>query len=792
MYFFLDRAKRAGHLYILGFVLILAACGGGGGSSGGGDGVSLSFSRNSINVTYARTSTIGYDAPSEQVTATLVNASGLVFLQLSHEGDAISAVSYQILNDTQAVINVLPGQNMSVGLHQSVVTIRACKDNACTQEFAGSPFHFAVTATVTQALEISDSTAELQTLEGLQSEIHPVTVIPPQGMNFSQLSATTTYTDASSGWLSAQLLDGKLNLQANASALAAGHYTAMVTVETPGATTQRQLPVALTVGSGLIVPASLSLTVNGATANTDQAYTLNDVVNATVPANWAAGSDQPWLTVLTPNGVAATTQNLQLRVDRTAVLNLENDASYTATITFTSPTLSQVTVPFQLHVQQPEISYVTSAYRKANSSGDYILRGTFLTGLNAPSLRVGGVTPQSISVISSTEIHVSLPGLSVGTAAITATGLRTGAAIHVVNRSYTDEYVPVWSADAQGPNSKAAVYEAANQTLYVLRQTLFSGQTSITRIFYSGGHWQSAELEIPGLLTIARDASHQSLVAVTATDVRLLDLETLATKQSFAWPAALDQVCPSGSAASVTSNDGKVFITVGASQGSQCSTPNLSSQLVSFDLRTKDFTLLESAAVSSFYDIQSLTMNSDGTEMVALDRAWGPGYKAVAFNLANGLQTAFTSNGVGYASNGSAKRTKPGSNQLLGHDWLEIGHYPDSLTFVNELPNSIPSADGQLTYVAFPLFVGTFAVVDNSGAQLGAELPILWQKTIPTSPLEFRQNFGLVMAEDESVIFSITGDGVNVISLQQPASMMTAARKKSTASPSGFRPASQR
>jgi len=203
-------------------------------------------------------------------------------------------------------------------------------------------------------LSATPSSVTLNTVEN--GSTATVLAVTPPSWN-PQVTATVEYpANAASGWLTPTAVTGGFQLSANATGLLAGSYTATVRLHGAYPATDVLVPVALTVGPGLVRPADTLLTVTAETVPANLIASVPITLAAGPAVGWSASANVPWLGFTQASGT--TGQSLTYQIDSAQRAALPNGATYPATITVTpaSPTMTPITFLVTVNKQLPAIT----------------------------------------------------------------------------------------------------------------------------------------------------------------------------------------------------------------------------------------------------------------------------------------------------------------------------------------------------------------------------------------------------------------------------------------------------
>lgn len=290
--------------------------------------------------------------------------------------------------------------SLPVGVYTATVTITSAVGGV-------APKDISVTFTVAQGPIIGlskSSVTPTQVAFSTTAVPDTVAVTNPGGGTLTGLSASIAYGAGASGWLTATLgsttAPTSLLLSSDASALAAGTYTATVTVtsSTPGVASQAVNVTFSVLPQPVIVvtPTSRSFTATrGAASAAPQTVSITNGGGSTLSGlsaavSYGAGASG-WLATALSSTTAPSTLTLTPSTSALAA------GSYTATVTVSStvPGVASKTVDVTLTVQQPQISLGQSTVTLGSRT-----RGAAIT---ASSIAVSNSGQGTLSGLSSTD-----------------------------------------------------------------------------------------------------------------------------------------------------------------------------------------------------------------------------------------------------------------------------------------------------------------------------------------------------------------------------------------------------
>ena len=275
----LPQPGLSSFLSLLSLSLLLAACGSGGGGGGGATTAPQagSDSAGSFRVALSPTSygaqwEQGLPLPPLEVKGTGIGAlPASVFLGAKDQGSAIDHVTVEGTG-ASAKFTVYVKSNLPLGQHKGTLQFSACRDEACTVHFAGSPASMPYDITIIKALRIAPTALRLSALSGATPGADIVVELPA-GQTDYRVTPTVPWLTVSKQTQAGFTLTAK--------PMAPGRYQGSVTVyaagrDTPVAVDYEVTGDATTVTSIVPDQASLSLATLAAGSATG-------VLNLTLP-----------------------------------------------------------------------------------------------------------------------------------------------------------------------------------------------------------------------------------------------------------------------------------------------------------------------------------------------------------------------------------------------------------------------------------------------------------------------------------------------------------------------------
>ena len=412
-----------------------------------------------------------------------------------------------------------------------------------------------------QSLAANPTSLTLATVEDATTSA-TLGVTPPSWN--AQVTATVEYpTGGASGWLTLTPAAGGQQVVASAANLKAGSYTANIRLHGAYPGTDVLVPVALTVGVGLVRPADVSVTVN--------AETTAAALSGSVPVNvvsgpstgWSATSNAPWL-VLT-QGSGQTGGSLTYTIDPSQLGTLPNAATSTAAVTIT-PTLTSMTpVAFNvsLALNLPQVTTLAPYVQLSGEPARVILRGSGFSAIATPSARVTlspGITTNSVTVVNDTEMVAQFSALAAGSYTVAVSNAlsvatATGNVVAVNAQTYAYTAIPLSGA------LTSLAYDPERSSLYAANTTT----ESVMSFHFSGSAWQTTSALFAAAFDVGLKQDGSGLLATSnggasGSVVELLNPTSLATVQSANLPSNIGVYVGLGIPAT---NDGRSWLSIG-------------------------------------------------------------------------------------------------------------------------------------------------------------------------------------------------------------------------------------
>jgi hypothetical protein len=432
-----------------------------------------------------------------------------------------------------------------------------------------SSFNLPVKYTVTPPaggdvyLSANPSSLTLSTVEDA-STTAMLSITPPSWN--PQVAASVEYTSAtSSNWLTLTPATGGEQVLANASTLSAGSYTANIRLHGAYPQLDVLVPVALTVGVGLVRPADITMSVGAETT----AATLNGSVPVNVvsgPATgWSATTSAPWLTLTPPSG--QTGQSLAYTVNPAYVTSLANGSVSTAQVTLTPALTSMTPVTFNVNLDMnlPRVSTLAPYVQLTGQTARVILRGSGFSSISslASRIMIDSSAVSSATLVNDTEVIALFAPLSAGAHSVSvsnALGLSTdkGRVVAVTAPVYSHAVI------ATGGFLPWLTYDPERDALYAVNRTA----GSVMAFQHSGASWSTQTAPVTGAvdLGLSLDGTSVLVSANLGTGmsfIQRLDPAALTTIQSNSLNRTFQPTFDNVGFGITTTNDGRSWLGLG-------------------------------------------------------------------------------------------------------------------------------------------------------------------------------------------------------------------------------------
>lgn len=460
-------------------------------------------------------------------------------------------------------------------------------------------------------LAVEPRTLTLSTTEGASSDARGVDVTPASWSGGTQPVASVRYADGGpTGWLSVSAGGSGVSVRAHAASLSQGSYAATLVFTPAAPATAIEVPVALSVGPGLVRPADWPIALfaeTGVAALEGQAAVQ---VAQGADVAWTATSNQPWLRLTTASGTTGSSA-VAWTVDRTALAALANFEDHVATVTLraASPTYTPVSFDVRVEKRLPEVRGLGPATVVSGRTTRLAVRGRGFGAVAdiAARFAAAGLPVAGLERISDTELSLQVSPSAAGTTAVqmgNALGLApaTATLTAVPPRSYA------YAAVATGGAKRALMVDAVRQAVYAVNVE----NESLNRFRFDGSAWVLDAASVPAILDAGLSPDGQQIiVSATPGRIRLLDPVTLASTFSIDVPEGLARNLTYVGHGISTTNDGASWLPTGDTGRSE---------LLRFDhaTRTLQARTLQPELATNFYGGPWTMMSRDGGTMAVV------------------------------------------------------------------------------------------------------------------------------------------------------------------------------
>ena len=415
----------AGRWLAVSCLVLLAACGGGGGG-GGGLNAGLTFSPTTVT-TSVQQDEMGTLTETVTIRNPAAITGGVWVLITDPQQVLTGGVNIASIDDAHFSATLHSSPALTVGHHRGSFDVHLCKDQACTQEWAGvSTLQYDIDVEAAP-LHAMPTTATDSTIAWKATDHDVVQIAVTGGGQWTATSGASWLVVAAPGSGSSS---AAVNVSFATEQLAQGDYASNVTV----ASTDGQsvvVPVTLhVIAPQFVIDAggSPSFTaVNGAPI-APQAFVFELDNGTGVP--WALNSDAAWLSASATAGM--TPASLTLSADPS--VGALATGSHDATLTLTSSGVTSKAVPAHLQLLHPTLATAVPSITLGGTRGrDLASTQTVLVTLNtgANSYPVTMSSPPAWLSISPTQAVIGQAGttLTVGANAANVTAGSTSQAV---------------------------------------------------------------------------------------------------------------------------------------------------------------------------------------------------------------------------------------------------------------------------------------------------------------------------------------------------------------------------
>lgn len=458
----------------------------------------------------------------------------------------------------------------------------------------------------------SPSSLTFAAIENTASQAQRISVsLPTWGGNRQDVQYSVKYNGSKQDWLVVRPTDSGLTVTASAAHLIQGYYTAEVLITHPESQLSAPVvvPVALSVGPGLVRPADQSIKVTTtAGASTLLGSAAVNLVEGE-PFEWTASSNVPWLKVVRARG--QTGSSVDFTVDKALLGAMGNYTDSRGTVTVT-PVLAHVTpVAFNVSLRKElaELHYAGPYLLVSNKPQTVRLRGRGFNDVASIStyLDAGATNPTSVTKVNDGQLSLQLPALTAGSYSLTlmnALGLPTGnVALRVVNpTTFTYAAIPT------NGNPYWLVYDAWRQAAFVANKET----EAVVQYKFSADRWVRSQVSVPGISNLGMGPDGDNLVVTGSQGrLRLLSPDTLETQFQMENPEPFSESFTYLRFGIPATNDGRSWLTIGSGWN----------RLGYFDHRTRTIETPAWNMSTSYYGGPWMAMSRNGERMVVVQSA---------------------------------------------------------------------------------------------------------------------------------------------------------------------------
>lgn len=497
-------------------LVVLTACG------GGGDSTSIKLSTSAIQLEGVQ----GEYGDSEIVS-------------VSYQGDGVIAgyppnvpeaywLSIETVKDVkgQADFRINLSPYTTAGAYQT--TLRFVTGHA-----DGSDLKYLdvkVTANVGTPFTVTNTPMTFVRLRGTS------TVLPATGFSLQVQGSRSTWTaTADASWLKVTPASGTGAATVQVTATMDASATdgdAFIRFKTSSTSAEQVRKVSLSSRAAQLVasPTTLSFTIdtNTTTADLQQALQITDELQGSLSAQnlaWTLKSSSAnWLTLSQPTGNSAPATTVQVQLDPTVMATLPIGTyaeQFTLGYTDVDGIERELSIPVNVKVTSPSLSYVGPQVGQAGQAGELIVRGSGFQQTPAlTQIKLGGQLVNIKAIESDTQLRLEYPALAAGTYPLTFVSNsplnRSTASFTLVDaQPLTTQFV------STGTQYKKLVHDPRHHRLYALD----AAQTMIDEFDVSGNSVALLKSHAAaGVKDIALSADTEALYQITAQELQRVDL----------------------------------------------------------------------------------------------------------------------------------------------------------------------------------------------------------------------------------------------------------------------------
>lgn len=551
-------------------------------------------------------------------------------------------------------------------------------------------------------LSVAPQSLTLSAFENVLSTSQDIVIGRPSWAPDTEIPWRIEYEGATQGWLLATKTANGLSLVGDARVLRQGSYRAALVFEPSAPASPSRVPVAFTVGAGMVSPAAVvtSATAKTSIADLSGSWTIQAAGGSAF--TWRAQSSDGWLLLSRSSGSIGDTLNWT--IDPAAFARLTNFVSHTAAVTLQPDAahISPVSVNVTISKRLPEVHSTSPQVLLKTLGGTLVIAGRGFNELLDPatSLQISGLQTTTVTRVNDSMLRVTVAAPpSEGAVPVTISNalgeLTERGSVRIVSpQTYAYAAIP------SGGNPRSILVDPARNAVWGVNVKA----ETLQRFSYNGSTWSVSAKPVPNILDAGLAADGNSIL-VTSTPGRLtmIDAESLATTFTLDEPRQFYRGSLYASFGIPRTADGRSWLTIGSTWN----------EFGWFDVRTRTIKPRDSQPgfTTSFYGGPEAVSSWDGSRMLVVQSGLiSPTPPMLEYNPSSGLLSVDPS-GQTYVDDmhlsadgskailyGSQVRDRTGA--LIGRATL-----PDTRNYYSR--TGLMSPDGRRAYVlARPLMIG--------------------------------------------------------------------------------------
>jgi len=501
-------------------------------------------------------------------------------------------------------------------------------------------------------------------------------------------------------WLSATPVANGYGVVVDATNLSAGTYSAQAFVTGAYPTQEVLVPIALTVGVGLVLPADQLKVIGSESTAATLVGTVPVNVVAGPPVNWTAQSGAPWLTLT--DGAGVTGETLAFKVDPDQLGDVPNVGTEFwggITITPQRPNMSPRTFAVRVVKRLAAVTHVGPYLQPAGRDTRVVLRGSGFDGVGnlAARLHFTGGTVTQITRVNDTELIVNTGPLGLGTFPFSFSNALNVTTDTASLKTYTPQTYPAASFTTGG-DLRGMFYDAERASVYLVNQNLESLQR-----FHFTNQWNLTSLPVPAIVSagLSQDGSRLLLATSTSSQGRIRQLDAADMNLQISSTDLSTPIATDWNGTIHTTNDGRSWFAVGSGWN----------DMAYFDASTNAMTIVRPPISTSFYGGPGFGMSRDGERLMILQTGsnWQDMLYMDAVDSVVRVNPANLQNNYRMSFSDDASRYLNYNYEVRDHDFALIGRLPSPLPRASGdnqdhwVLRSVLSPDGSRVYaVAVP------------------------------------------------------------------------------------------